>query len=408
MSSKIKSEHLLLCFFPLFTFYFPTVRLGSVPIRFEDIICIVLMFLVILNSKSTNNKVNIGIVFSFLIMLITLFFSTNYYNLIGVTINFKTLIVGLSYVKYVLFFFVVKHFFLIFEDLQLKSIFIKNLQIVFLTQILILILQKFDIADFASGAPFYFVVKFYSIPNIYATSTDLDTLISTHLNFKFRPAGTFGSSTITGVSMFVVGHILYLHTKNILWKILSYFAIVICFAKIAIVLALFIDFILPAFSGRKNAIRNILFLSPPLLVVGYFIIEMFGVMHNLIGALNGTDRGVTHRLDVVLYMLNMSGFEFFLGNMGDLPFDFFDSGVLLSIFRYGIVFFILEYFVLYKIFNSCLKNSKISQSFCFCILFADLTFGSILNPVFSSLIFLMLISTVILKEDYKRKVASFI
>jgi dolichol kinase len=90
MSSKIKSEHLLLCFFPLFTFYFPTVRLGSVPIRFEDIICIVLMFLVILNSKSTNNKVNIGIVFSFLIMLITLFFSTNYYNLIGVTINFNS------------------------------------------------------------------------------------------------------------------------------------------------------------------------------------------------------------------------------------------------------------------------------------------------------------------------------
>lgn len=336
----MKLQYKILQFFPIFLFYFPTIRLGGIPLRFEDFLCLALFLNLIMISRIRINKDYLTFVLIYFTMVLCLIISSLLY--IDV-LNYKSLIVGLSYAKYLMWFLIVYRLNEYEHFERYKKVFFSVLKFCFLLQIMILIFQKFDVLGFASGTPFYFVVKFYSIPNIYATSTDLESLISIHMNFRFRPAGTFGSSTVTGLAMYIIGSLLYRHTGNTIYKLLAYFSALICFAKIAIVAAIFCDFLLPIlFRFRLKSLVYSLVMLPFLMLVIYFSMDALGVMHNFQGAIGGTDRGVTHRLNVVNYMLGMSFFELFFGNLGVLPFGFFDSGTLLSIFRYGFIFYVLE------------------------------------------------------------------
>ncbi|MBL4297083.1 hypothetical protein H8F06_17420 [Vibrio fluvialis] len=326
--------------------------------------------------------------------------SSIHYNNI---LNLKGAIVGISFIKYLMWFIIVYQLSKYEYYKEYENVFINVLKFCFFFQLLILVFQKFDILGFASGPFFYFVVKFYSIPNIYSTSSDIESLISTHMNFLFRPAGTFGSSTVTGLSMYIVGSVLYMKSNRKIYKVLAYFSAMICFAKIALVTAIFCDFILPLVIKfkPKKFILSIAFL-PILAIVFYYSMEFLGVLHNFEGAVDGTDRGVTHRLDVVNYMANMSFVELFIGNLGVLPFGFFDSGTLLSIFRYGIIFYSLEYLLLLLMFFKLSGDKIIAFSFAFYVLFADLTFGSVFNPIFSIVIFFMFLSCIALKHNIQR------
>lgn len=387
----MKLQYKILAFFPFYLFYFPTVRLGGIPVRFEDLLCLILFVNIFFISKTKIIIDQIKYALMYLIMLACLLASSLYYSEF---LNLKGLIVGFSYIKYIMWFFIVYNLKSITTDKDFWYYFFSALKLCFFLQIFILIFQKFDVLGFASGYAFYFVVKFYSIPNIYSTSSDLSSLISTHMNFLFRPAGTFGSSTVTGLAMYIIGSILHSSSGNRIYKFLAYFSALICFAKIAIVTAVFCDFILPhilRFRFRKLMLS--ILLLPILFAFFYVAMDLLGVLHNFQGAISGTDRGVTHRVNVVMYMLNMTTYEFLFGNLGILPFGFFDSGTLLSIFRYGIIFYILEYLILLMFILRLTNKKYLSYGFIFYIFFADLTFGSIFNPIFSSVIFLILMSS---------------
>ncbi|MBT2948510.1 hypothetical protein PO25_11490 [Vibrio anguillarum] len=303
-------------------------------------------------------------------------------------INSKSFIVAISFIKYFVWLLVIMSSLDEINTKRFKTIFISSLSFCFFSQLAILIFQKFDILGFASGIPFNFVVKTYAIPNIYYTADDIDFLISTHMNFSFRPVGTFGSSTVTGLIMYTVGSLLFRFESKWIFKFFAYFSALICFSKIALLLAIVVDFIIPNIA-RFNIRRLVLtFVSMPIVGLGLYIgIDYLGVMHNLQGAIDGSDRGVTHRINVINYVFEMDFIEFFFGNLGKLPFEYFDSGTLLSIFRYGVVFYVLEYVALYFIFKCVSKSNLDSFVFILYIFFADLTFGSVFNPIFSSAIF---------------------
>ncbi|WP_122033295.1 hypothetical protein [Aliivibrio sp. EL58] len=395
----MKLQYKILQFYPVFWFYFPTIRLGTIPVRFEDLLCVLIFFSLASFSRIKIEKSYIYYVAMFSLMLMLILSSSIEYN---DNLNLKGVIVGFSFIKYILWFVVARQTSVSDSNDSFSLVFFSVLKWCFLSQLIIIVFQKYDILGFASGPFFQFVVKFYSIPNIYSTSTDIESLISTHMNFSFRPAGTFGSSTVTGLSMYIAGSVLFLKYKNIAFKVFGYFAALICFSKIALVAAIFCDFILPMF--LKFKLKNLLLATviSPFLVVGIYVsMDILGVLHNFYGAIDGTDRGVTHRLTVINYMFNMSVKEWLWGNLGTLPFGFFDSGTLLSIFRYGIVFYFLEYLIFYLLFKKITDEKLISMCFVFYILFADLTFGSVFNPVFSSAIFFLLLACA--TEGLRRK-----
>ncbi|WP_221274533.1 hypothetical protein [Thaumasiovibrio subtropicus] len=356
----MKIQYKLLQLFPLFLFYFPTLRVGGIPFRFEDLLCVTFFISALFFGTQGVKKKQASAWVAYWLMIAILTVSAIYYSSM---LNIKSWIIGVSFAKYLLWYFVISKVSSSISRDGFRDGLVKVLKICFYLQFIILIFQKFNILGFASGVPFHFVVKFYSIPNIYATTTDIEALISTHMNFAFRPAGTFGSSTVTGISMYIVGSLISLYYGKVYYKLLGYLAAFICFSKIAIVAAIFCDFILPViikFRVRTFMISVASF--PILLLAGYFLMDFLGVMHNLQGALDGTDRGVTHRLAVTEYMFDMHWFELFFGNLGPLPFGFFDSGTLLSIFRYGLLFYMLEYAVLYLMFFSFSKKKLYSVS----------------------------------------------
>ncbi|EHU8077035.1 hypothetical protein KZN62_001994 [Vibrio cholerae] len=382
---------IFLTLYPILLFYAPSIRISGIPIRIEDFICILLFFTVFIAGNNIINKKVLNLFYIFILMFSILLISSIYYS---DEINIKSFIVAISFIKYFIWLLVVISSLDEISTDRFKSAFVSSLSFCFFSQLAILIFQKFDILGFASGIPFNFVVKTYAIPNIYYTADDIDFLISTHMNFSFRPVGTFGSSTVTGLIMYTVGSLLFRFESKFLFKVLAYFSALICFSKIALLLAIVVDFIIPNIA-RFNIRRLVVTLAsmPIVGLVLYIGIDYLGVMHNLQGAIDGSDRGVTHRINVINYVFEMDFIEFFLGNLGKLPFEYFDSGTLLSIFRYGVVFYILEYIVLYLIFKCISKSGLNSFVFILYIFFADLTFGSVFNPVFSSAIFFYILSS---------------
>jgi hypothetical protein len=395
-SIKLKdSIGILIVSFPLITILMPTIRIGTIPVRFEDIfiINIVAVMLFYFNIKVKDYIYTLFLLLLTLILIITS--SLSIQLLLYDYINLKTYIYGISFIKYVVFAIIIlsnsRHI------IKLEDIFVRIIKFLLYLQVFVITCQKFDLFGFSNGFFYDFIVRYYAIPSIYATSTDIQQVMSTHMNFAFRPAGIIGSSTITGMVLLVFSYFLYIKTSLTRFKLIGIYVIFVTFSKIAILAFIIIEFIFPFFlENRKNISSKILFLLF-FIFLGLIAYNYLGISHNLDGALNGTDRGIWHRLNVIYYVFSQDFVHIFLGNYGKTPSFPFDSGVLLTIFRHGIIFLILEYIILYFILLRLSGIHRIALIFITIIFLSEMTFGSVFNPIFSGIIFCIFLMGFFLK-----------
>ncbi|MFQ2862038.1 hypothetical protein ACK3YD_11080 [Aeromonas caviae] len=388
--------------FPIFIIFVPTIRIGSIPLRVEDIILIFLLSCVGFYNKGETNKIySAKISFIFFALMILVVSSALFEWLFSTDTNFKTLFFGLSFIKYYLWFIVVTT---LFSHLKVESKILGVIKFCFYIQLFVIFCQKFDLLGFGSGFFYNLVIKYYAIPNIYATTTDLEQLTSTHMNFSFRPAGIIGSSTVTGMCLLLLGLYIYNKTGNYIYRLLTILSLVLSFAKIAIVCFLILEIVIPLFRADlgkvKVAIFEMIFISP----VALYAVMNLGVMDNLERTLDGSDRGVTHRGDVFELVFNQDLSGLLWGNYNSLPFSAFDSGILLTIYRHGAVYLLFEYVAIFLIFSSISRDRFYSFYFLIVFIFSDMTFGSVFNPVFSNLIVLFMLLSLYgfnLKRDIK-------
>jgi hypothetical protein len=390
---------IIISLYAVFIFYMPTIRLGNIPIRLEDFLLLLIGALFFIKKKSFFTRYKVPLYPSLFLLL---FFWILYFSLISSnfidSLNFKTVIISFNYLKYVLLFFTV---YFLARKVNIKFI-TKVLVFIFITQLLILIFQKFDMFGFGSGFFYNFIVNNYSVPNVYSTSAnDLEQLKSTHMNFSFRPVGTIGSATRVGMIMYILSFILYLNVKKPIFRLLGWVSLLMAFSKIAILFALIFEFIImPFLHGKRiiflKSILILLFILP----IGFYLIEVLGLLNNLNSTLSGDNRGITHRIIVFSHLINQDIFNMFFGNYGKLPFDYFDSGIMLNIYRYGLIFYILQYILFYLLLVNATSN-KINRIFILsAMLFADFTFGSILYPQFANLIILSVALIIAFDKEY--------
>ena len=390
---------LILSFFvslPIVVFFIPTIRIANLPLRLEDIFLIISLLIIINSSLLSSKLINRAFYCTFVLLLIVILTSLIEWSSSD-DINFKSLIFGFTFIKYILWSVIVFSF--KEKIIDKRDLIIKVVIISFILQLMIAIFQKFNIFGFASGFPYHFVIKYYAIPNIYATSTDLQSLAATHMNFAFRPAGIVGSSTVTGMSLLILGLFIYKETGRYIFRLLTIFSLVLTFAKIAILSFIVIEIIYPLIRGDREKFKMIAFEALAISPVFFYLIIELGVYDNLIRLIDGSDRGVTHRSDVIEYVFNQDILYILFGNYSSLPFSAFDSGVLLTIFRHGLIYFVIQYVVILLLFLAFSRDFNNAFTSLLLIFFADLTFGSVYNPVFSNVILLLFVLLTIIRNE---------
>jgi len=401
-SLKIKEfSALILVSFPLFTILFPTIRLATIPIRVEDVF-IVFLFLFSFLFIQKKAPSNVKFLFMITLLLSSILIITAFIELIlQDNLNLKTLVYGMSFVKYIIF---IAIFAILRDDIKkFDRYFISIIKFLLYLQVFVITFQKFGLLGFSNGFMYDFIVRHYAIPSIYATSTDVQQVMSTHMNFAFRPAGIIGSSTITGMVMLLFSYFLYMKTSLIRFKLIGIYSILITFSKIALLAFIIIEFIIPLFAQKRGKIKKFISLFIFILLV-YFASSYLGTEGNLQNAIGGEDRGVWHRLFVVHYVFSQDIYHIFLGNYGPTLSFPFDSGILLTIFRHGLIFLILEYIIIYFLLYNLSASRDKSFSFIFIIFLADLTFGSVFNPIFSGIIMAIFLMSFSLRRSNEKNI----
>ena len=364
----------------LFVFFIPTIRVGAIPIRVEDFLIFMVFFYLVLHgytiSKYQLHKISSFIFIVIFIVLVALIVLIN-----GEDLQYKNLVIAMNYIKYILGFILISSF-----TVTPSSSAILVAKITLLIQFFIIFFQKFDILGFASGLPYYIIVNIFAVNNVYSSSANnISELISTHMNFSFRPVGTIGSATREGFLCYLLAFTIFQLTSSHFYRYVGWFILLFTFSKIGIIFAFFYEVLFLSLF-RKNILRFIAILlafaiASPLI---YLLFVELGVINNLLSTIAGENRGVTHRLIVLDAVFSQSFLNLLFGNYGSLPFAYFDSGLMLNIYRFGLVIYILQYFCLWLVCRKLLNKGTL-YFFIFAFLFADLTFGSFHYNQFSSL-----------------------
>ncbi|HKN04978.1 MAG TPA: hypothetical protein VJY31_13645 [Buttiauxella sp.] len=253
-----------------------------------------------------------------------------------------------------------------------------------LIQLCVATLQKLGIPGFASGF-FYNIAVSNAMSNVYYGG-DIAHIISTHLNVTFRPIGFIGSPTILATYFVIIFHLFDLFFPNVKVKSFIYYSLLLCFSKITLI-GFFIsnNIVLPLIN--YNFKKIFLSLISSIVVISIFIIFIsYNTRMNdyFMLFVNGDDYGVTHRISVIDFMSELNITQLLFGVGGSTNF-IFDSGFLLTIYRFGIIYLSIVYVIYYMI----LKTFSYKQSHVFLLIMfilTDLTIGSFHNQMFFYLI----------------------
>ncbi|MGK7247142.1 hypothetical protein ACSPAH_21125 [Buttiauxella agrestis] len=245
-------------------------------------------------------------------------------------------------------------------------------------------LQKFGVPGFATGF-FYNIAVNNAMSNVYYGG-DVAHIISTHLNVTFRPIGFIGSPTILATYFVIIFHLFNLFSPSIRFKSLVYYSLLLCFSKITLI-GFFVsnNIVLPIINYNFKKIF-ISLMSSFIIIAAFLIFISYNERMNdyFMLFINGDDYGVTHRISVIDFMSGLNITQIFFGVGGSTSF-IFDSGFLLTIYRFGIVYLLIVYMTYFMV----LKKFAYNKSHIFLLIMfilTDLTIGSFHNQMFFYLI----------------------
>ncbi len=367
------------CFIFFSAIFLPTIRILGMPILIPDILIIFTLFLSIIelikNRTTVNRRIFIlicPILFSFMIVLFRVLINEN--------IFLKDILLPLIQIKMLLFLFSS----LILWKYLNREILFKFIIISIIIQLIIATLQKLNIPLFSNGLLYNYAV-YNAMNNVYYGG-NIDHIINTHLKVTFRPIGFIGSPTILATYFLVIlslWNIIKFSKKKI---ILIGYSLLLCFSKITILSYIIYNFIVNLL--KTKSIKKILIIIMSGITSLFFFI-LFLIINDriynyFIRSIDGSDYGVTHRKSVLDYISNLNIESILFGIGGEPPF-IFDSGTLLTIFRFGIVYLLLIYYSYYFILKTfSVKNSHLYLFLIYVL--ADMTIGVFHNQMFFYLI----------------------
>ncbi|WP_147295615.1 hypothetical protein [Buttiauxella agrestis] len=237
---------------------------------------------------------------------------------------------------------------------------------------------------FATGF-FYNIAVNNAMSNVYYGG-DVAHIISTHLNVTFRPIGFIGSPTILATYFVIIFHLFDLCSPGVRFKSLVYYSLLLCFSKITLI-GFFVsnNIVLPIINYNFKKIF-ISLMSSFIIIAAFLIFISYNERMNdyFMLFINGDDYGVTHRISVIDFMSGLNITQIFFGVGGSTSF-IFDSGFLLTIYRFGIVYLLIVYMTYFMV----LKKFSYNKSHVFLLIMfilTDLTIGSFHNQMFFYLI----------------------
>nr|AXY99843.1 wzy [Proteus vulgaris] len=339
------------------------------------------------NRTFVNKKIFIliyPILFSLIVIL--------YRALFNESIYLKDILLPFIQIKMLLFLF---SSLILWKYLKKESLF-KFIIISVIIQLIIATLQKLNIPLFSNGL-FYNYAVYNAMSNVYYGG-NIDHIINTHLKVTFRPIGFIGSPTILATYFLVIFSLWNIMNFSKKKVILIGYSLLLCFSKITILSYIIYNFIVNLL--KTKSIKKILIIITSgvssLLLFILFLITNDRIYNYFIKSIDGSDYGVTHRKSVLDYISNLNIESILFGIGGEPPF-IFDSGTLLTIFRFGIVYLLLiyySYYILLKIFS--VKNSHLYLFLIY--LFADMTIGVFHNQMFFYLISFSILYSKYIKE----------
>lgn len=357
--------------------YMPVIRFSGMPFLLSDLILgVVFLFSLF---KLTKHK---GIqMFPFLLMAPFLFgFMLILIRSIYGSFELKDLVIPVIHLKMFLFVF---SSFTLWTSINKKVVF-KVVYYSILVQLCVATLQKFGVPGFATGF-FYNIAVNNAMSNVYYGG-DVAHIISTHLNVTFRPIGFIGSPTILATYFVIIFHLFDLFSPSIRFKSLVYYSLLLCFSKITLI-GFFVsnNIVLPIINYNFKKIF-ISLMSSFIIIATFLIFISYNERMNdyFMLFINGDDYGVTHRISVIDFMSGLNITQIFFGVGGSTSF-IFDSGFLLTIYRFGIVYLLIVYMTYFMV----LKKFAYNRSHIFLLIMfilTDLTIGSFHNQMFFYLI----------------------
>lgn len=379
------------CFIFFSAIFLPTIRISGMPILIPDIIMCFTFFLSIIelikNRTFVNKKIFIliyPILFSLIVIL--------YRALFNESIYLKDILLPFIQIKMLLFLF---SSLILWKYLKKESLF-KFIIISVIIQLIIATIQKLNIPLFSNGL-FYNYAVYNAMSNVYYGG-NIDHIINTHLKVTFRPIGFIGSPTILATYFLVIFSLWNIMNFSKKKVILIGYSLLLCFSKITILSYIIYNFIVNLL--KTKSIKKILIIITSgvisLLLFILFLITNDRIYNYFIKSIDGSDYGVTHRKSVLDYISNLNIESILFGIGGEPPF-IFDSGTLLTIFRFGIVYLLLiyySYYILLKIFS--VKNIHLYLFLIY--LFADMTIGVFHNQMFFYLISFSILYSKYIKE----------
>ena len=361
----------------IISIYMPVIRFSGMPFLISDLI-LVMVFLFSL-FKLTQRKemqtldflLTMPFIYGFMLILIRSIYGA---------FELKDLVIPVIHLKMFLFVF---SSFTLWGNIN-KRILFNVVYYSILIQLCVATLQKLGIPGFASGF-FYNIAVSNAMSNVYYGG-DIAHIISTHLNVTFRPIGFIGSPTILATYFVIIFHLFDLFFPNVKVKSFIYYSLLLCFSKITLI-GFFIsnNIVLPLIN--YNFKKIFLSLISSIVVISIFIIFIsYNTRMNdyFMLFVNGDDYGVTHRISVIDFMSELNITQLLFGVGGSTNF-IFDSGFLLTIYRFGIIYLSIVYVIYYMI----LKTFSYKQSHVFLLIMfilTDLTIGSFHNQMFFYLI----------------------
>lgn len=357
--------------------YVPVIRFAGMPFLSSDLI-LLMVFLFSL-FKLTQNKEMEKISFLLIIPFFYGFMLVLIRSVYG-KFELKDLIIPVMHLKMFLFVFAS---FVLWSNINKKFLF-KMVYYSVIIQLVVATLQKLGIPGFANGI-FYNIAVNNAMSNVYYGG-DVAHIIATHLNVTFRPIGFIGSPTILATYFVIIFHLFDLFLPRAKLKALIYYSLLLCFSKITLI-GFFIsnNIVLPLMNYNFKKIFISLISSVVVILVFFIFISYNDRMYNYFMLfVNGDDYGVTHRISVIDFMSRLNLTQLLFGVGGSTDF-IFDSGFLLTIFRFGFVYLSLVYVTYYI----CLEKLSHNKSHIFLMIMyilTDLTIGSFHNQMFFYLI----------------------
>ncbi|TCZ24272.1 hypothetical protein [Pantoea agglomerans] len=361
----------------ILSIYTPSIRISGIPILLSDLILLITFTISLWKvacGETIDRRFFLLLVPVFLGLMLVL--ARSIYGLF----EFKDIAIPTIHLK---MFMAFVSFTVLWRHIN-KKILLYIVLLGIFGQLIIAILQKSGVPGFASGI-FYDLAVRNAMANVYY-GDDVSHTLATHLNVTFRPIGFIGSPTILSTYLVVFLKLNDSLKPSIKIRSMLYGSLLLCFSKITIIgYVIYNYFLLPiqSLNQKKIIMSSISFIIATLAFMVFLNMNERMYDYFLI-FIKGEDYGVTHRVSVIEFMSDLSLREIIFGVGGNTSF-IFDSGFLITIFRFGIIYLVLVYAIYYRILK--IFHFENLHVFVFVMLIVtDLTIGTFHNQMFFYLI----------------------